>query len=234
MVILEKKFYQQLLAESKYSAADKARFYEHIINAQLSNAEHHEYSGFRELASQLKELDEFKSILMGANQPSIFQQQSKYNLNDMAQYSMHSEYPFDKSLISAADFLSLSITKGSLTDQERQEIQSHVVHTQEFLQRIPWTDELSGIPTIAGAHHEKLDGSGYPHGLREHEIPVASKIMTIADIFDALTAQDRPYKRAVKVSNALDILSDEAKKGKVDSNILATFIQSKVYSRVID
>ena len=132
----------------------------------------------------------------------------------MAEYQMDSEFPFNQKLINDSDFLSLSISKGSLTDRERKEIQSHVVYTQAFLARIPWTDELSAIPTIAGAHHEKLDGSGYPMGLNETEIPVASKVMTIADIFDALTAQDRPYKKAINYQTALDILCDEAKKRK--------------------
>jgi HD-GYP domain-containing protein (c-di-GMP phosphodiesterase class II) len=136
-------------------------------------------------------------------------------------------------LINDSDFLSLSISKGSLTERERKEIQSHVVYTQAFLARIPWTDELSAIPSIAGAHHEKLDGSGYPKGLKEIEIPVASKVMTIADIFDALTAQDRPYKKAINYQMALDILSDEAKKGKVDQEMLNTFIEAGVYRCVL-
>ena len=107
------------------------------------------------------------------------------------------------------------------------------MHTQTFLERIPWTDELSAIPKIAGAHHEKLDGKGYPRGLKAAEIPIPSKIMTIADIFDALTAQDRPYKKAVRLENALDILKEEANNNKIDSDILNTFIDSKIYECVI-
>ena len=90
----------------------------------------------------------------------------------------------------------LSMAKGSLTLSERKEIESHVVHTHNFLQMIPWTDELAGIPEIAGRHHEKLDGTGYPDGLVASEIPLQSRIMTICDIYDALTATDRPYKKA--------------------------------------
>ncbi|MDQ7048585.1 MAG: HD domain-containing phosphohydrolase [Enterobacterales bacterium] len=89
------------------------------------------------------------------------------------------------------------------------------------------------MPRIAAAHHEKLDGSGYPYGLVATEIPVASKIMAITDIFDALTAHDRPYKRAVRADMALDILSDEAKKGKIDQHLLNTFITSKIYQCVL-
>ncbi len=168
-------------------------------------------------------------MLAKANKPTILEEEISGGLSQMADYSMHTDFPYAKKLISPSDFLSLSISKGSLTEKERSEIQSHVTHTQKFLERIPWTDELAGIPKIAGAHHEKLDGSGYPFGLKHTQIPLPSKIMTIADIYDALTAQDRPYKKALSIEIALDILNDEAKKGKIDKSLLNTFIQSKVY-----
>ena len=100
----------------------------------------------------------------------------------------------------------LSIPKGSLDAAERQQIESHVVHTFNFLSQIPWTKELRGVPEIARAHHEKLNGDGYPYKLRGDEIPLPTKMMTICDIFDALTASDRPYKRAVPIERALSIL----------------------------
>ena len=103
----------------------------------------------------------------------------------------------------------LAITRGSLTDAERREIQQHVMHTFQFLAQIPWTRELRRVPEIAHSHHEKLDGSGYPFGVRGEQIPVQSRMMAIADIYDALTATDRPYKKAVRVEEALDILRAE-------------------------
>ena len=106
----------------------------------------------------------------------------------------------------------LSIRKGSLTEEERNEINEHVKHTYEFLKTLPWTSEFRKVPEIAWAHHEKLDGSGYPRKLVGREnIPVQSRMMTISDIYDALTAIDRPYKKSVPVERALDILVDEAK-----------------------
>jgi len=120
-----------------------------------------------------------------------------------------------------------------LTEEEREQIQSHVVHTYQFLSQIPWTKEIKRIPTIARAHHEKLDGSGYPYALRGEEIPIQSKMMTIADIFDALTAADRPYKKAVPVEKALGILSEEVRAGCLDPLLFQMFVARKVFQRVI-
>jgi len=225
--MLEKKFYQQLLTQESSIVLSNLQG-KNISDLGLKN-----HSGYRELLLELQKLEGYKRMLFRANQPSIMEGNVAHGLADMAEYQMHTEYPFSNKLISDSDFLSLSILKGSLTEKDRLEIQSHVVHTQTFLERIPWTDELSSIPQIAGAHHEKLDGSGYPLGLKDKAIPIQSKIMTIADIFDALTAQDRPYKKAVKLELALDILVDEAKANKIDTHILNTFIESKVYGCVV-
>ena len=127
----------------------------------------------------------------------------------------------------------LKLPRGSLTAQERLEIESHVVHTYNFLENIPWGRRLGAIPTIAGSHHEKLDGTGYPRGLKGEEIRIESRMMTIADIFDALTASDRPYKKAVPVEKALDIIGFEVKDGKCDKELLRIFVESKVWQRVI-
>jgi HD-GYP domain-containing protein (c-di-GMP phosphodiesterase class II) len=138
------------------------------------------------------------------------------------------ERPEERQFLSATELRALSIPKGSLTDDERLEIQSHVEETYKFLSRIKWTGEFRLIPRIAWAHHEKLDGTGYPRGLRAEDIPTQSRIMTISDVYDALVAQDRPYKPAVPPERALDILKTEMK-GKVDEDLLAVFIEAKVW-----
>lgn len=107
-----------------------------------------------------------------------------------------------------------------------------MVHTFQFLTQIPWTKELRRVPEIARAHHEKLNGSGYPYGMRAEDIPIQSKIMTISDIYDALTAADRPYKKAVPLDRALDILHYEKMAGAIDGELLTLFIDAKVYQRV--
>jgi HD-GYP domain-containing protein (c-di-GMP phosphodiesterase class II) len=124
------------------------------------------------------------------------------------------------------------IRKGNLDDRERREIESHVTHTYRFLEQIPWTRELRAIPQIAYAHHEKLNGAGYPNAVSGIDIPIQARIMTIADIYDALTATDRPYKRAVSQDNALNILSIEAREGTIDSALLETFVGARIFEAV--
>jgi HD-GYP domain-containing protein (c-di-GMP phosphodiesterase class II) len=131
--------------------------------------------------------------------------------------------------LSSAEVEALSTRKGSLTDEERGQINEHVQNTYDFLTKIPWTGELKNIPEIAWAHHEKLDGSGYPRRLAGADIPRQSRMMTIADIYDALVAQDRPYKRAVSPEKALDILRQEAKDGGLDQDLLDLFIKAKIF-----
>jgi HD-GYP domain-containing protein (c-di-GMP phosphodiesterase class II) len=124
------------------------------------------------------------------------------------------------------------INKGNLDPRERREIESHVTHTFRFLEQIPWTRELRQIPTIAYGHHEKLNARGYPRQVAGADIPVQTRMMTISDIFDALTATDRPYKRAVPLERALDILGDEAREGAIDQALLDAFIRANVFSLV--
>ncbi|HXI12614.1 MAG TPA: HD domain-containing phosphohydrolase [Thermoanaerobaculia bacterium] len=123
----------------------------------------------------------------------------------------------------------LSIRKGNLDQMERSEIESHVTHTFHFLSKIPWTKDLMGVPNIAYAHHEKLNGRGYPLGLPAEKIPLQSRMMTVSDIYDALTANDRPYKRAVPTDRALDILKMEVKDGLIDPAVVDVFIEAKVF-----
>ena len=154
-------------------------------------------------------------------------------LNPVAAYCIPFERRHGFSIVSEAEFKMLTIRKGSLSPAERLEIESHVTHTRNFLNIIPWTEELKNVPDIAGAHHEKLDGSGYPFGRVAEEIPFSSKIMTICDIYDALTASDRHYKAAISRNDAINILVSEAKAGIVDKNLVDVFVTKQVYE-VID
>ncbi len=176
----------------------------------------------------LGQLDVYLSIIEEANEPSILHQDHFDKLVRLKDLKFESDGNVQE-LITEQEFLSLSVTRGSLTDAEREEIQSHVNHTFEFLRRIPWTQDLQNVPNIASAHHEKLDGSGYPFGLTADDIPIQTRMMTIADIFDALTAADRPYKAAMPHDRALDILLGDAKGGKLDRRLVDLFIESKAY-----
>jgi len=136
----------------------------------------------------------------------------------------------DQVLVTEEEILRLSIPRGSLTEGERQEIESHVTLTYNFLKRIAWSEGFANVPSIAFAHHEKLDGSGYPRKLNASHIPIQAKIMTVCDIYDALTALDRPYKKALSAERAIEILHYEVKDGKLDPELLKIFVEAKVFN----
>ena len=128
------------------------------------------------------------------------------------------------------EITNLNIRKGSLNDEERKIIESHVEHTYAFVSKIPWPDEYRNIPEIARRHHEKLDGSGYPAGVKgKNNIPLQSRIIGITDIFDALMASDRPYKSSIPLDRALSILSEEADQGKLDKDLVALFVKTRAW-----
>ncbi len=135
-------------------------------------------------------------------------------------------------VVQPRDLERLSMLKGSLSDDERQEINAHVEHTRQFLERIPWTPNLQGIPSLAVAHHERVDGSGYPLGLEGDAIPMGAKLMAICDVFDALTAGDRPYRSAMSIERGLWILQLEAKAGKLCPDAVQLFIDESIWSGI--
>ncbi|MDP7167576.1 MAG: HD domain-containing phosphohydrolase [Nitrospinota bacterium] len=126
----------------------------------------------------------------------------------------------------------LTIQRGNLTESEFSEIQSHVSHSYNFVVQIPWIKELRGIPEIAYGHHEKLNGEGYPRKLHEEEIVLQARMMCVCDIFDALTASDRPYKKAAPLEKAIQILKFEVKDNHLCPELVDIFIKDKVYQVV--
>ncbi len=185
-----------------------------------------------DLARQIEQTDEILQFLLSCNVPTVLEKGGFERLNEIAAMKFNA-YEGPTAYLTAPELVSLSIPKGSLTNEDRLEIESHVTHTYRFLATIPWTSKLRRIPEIAYGHHEKLNGKGYPRSISAAEIPVQTRMMTISDIYDALTASDRPYKKAMPASKALDILGYEAKEGKVDADLLALFTDAKVYERTI-
>lgn len=180
-----------------------------------------------------EELQKFLDSIVRANEPTVLPEGSFEELRDINQRTYMDFDGVERPLLRDDELRFLMIRKGNLDDQERREIESHVTHTYEFLEQIPWTRELKGIPGIAYGHHEKLNGRGYPRRVTADEIPVQTRMMTISDIFDALTATDRPYKRAVPYERALDILTMEAKEGMLDQDLLGAFIEARVFESVM-
>ncbi|MBL8947662.1 MAG: GAF domain-containing protein, partial [Myxococcales bacterium] len=180
-------------------------------------------------AAELAQLEEAIATVRAANEPTILPQAVSSKLVEIANLSFVDDVGAVVKPIGHDDLLALTVRRGSLTASERDEIQQHVTHTYNFLVRIPWGRDLQGVPDIAGKHHEYLDGSGYPSRVAAGGIPLQARMMTVADIFDALTASDRPYKRAVPMPQALEILRGEASAGKVDRDVLDLFIGARVF-----
>jgi HD-GYP domain-containing protein (c-di-GMP phosphodiesterase class II) len=136
-----------------------------------------------------------------------------------------------------ADFLSedelknLTIRAGTLTGEERQIINHHIVATIKMLEALPWPRHLNNVPEYAGGHHERMDGKGYPKGLTREQMSVQARVMGIADIFEALTAKDRPYKKGKTLSESLQILGKMRLGGHVDPDLFDVFVRKKVYKR---
>jgi HD-GYP domain-containing protein (c-di-GMP phosphodiesterase class II) len=174
-------------------------------------------------------LHRWLDAIVKANEPTILPEGSFEELSEINRKTYTDFDGVDRPLLEDAELQFLMIRKGNLDDRERREIESHVTHTYRFLEQIPWTRELRGIPEIAYGHHEKLNGRGYPRAVTADAIPVQTRMMTISDIFDALTAKDRPYKRAVPWERAIDILRMEAKDGMLDADLLQCFIEARVF-----
>ncbi len=184
----------------------------------------------RELQSGIQALDDFYACIERVNSPKVHDDGDYSDLRRLRAYALDQMHVGADALLTDEEMLALSsVPKGSLTPEERLEIESHVRHTRDFLAVLPWPPELAQVPAIAGAHHEKLDGSGYPMGLSGDEIPLASRVMTVCDIYDALTAMDRPYKNAVSAQAALNILEEEAGLGLLDADMVRVFIESGIY-----
>jgi hypothetical protein len=173
------------------------------------------------------ELDSMLDFILTCNRPTILEKGGFERLKEMSRVVFEDSEGNQRQVLTEADTINLAIPRGSLNPEEREEIESHVVHTYNFLKKIPWTGDLKNVPEFAKGHHEKLDGSGYPHSRPALEIPVQTRVMTIADIYDALTASDRPYKSAMPHERALGILESEAKQGKLDYPLLEIFIEAK-------
>jgi len=191
---------------------------------------------FKQIDNELKEelirLDAYIEGIEKANIPTILEDDLFDELKNISDKVYQDYSGVECNYLTPYEFNLLSIKKGTLDEKERHEIESHVVHSYEFLKKIPWTKEFENIPDIAHAHHEKLNGDGYPLGINTDKIPIQSKMMAITDIYDALTAQDRPYKKAVPHNKALDIIGFDVKGGLVDSDLFDMFVKEKVYEIV--
>jgi HD-GYP domain-containing protein (c-di-GMP phosphodiesterase class II) len=216
-----------------YQRAWEAEYYKSKLNFLLlqgREAYDAEFRVFDEaFKKRLNSLHDYLQFIEASNEPTVLPEGNFEKLLKIAEDNELVPPGVDYPILNPHEVQLLSIRKGSLNERERIEIESHVTHTFVFLSKIPWTSELKRVPEIAFGHHEKLNGSGYPNRATEKNIPIQTRMMTISDIYDALTASDRPYKRAVPPERALDILSSEVKSGHLDQSLFQIFLDAKVY-----
>lgn len=240
VLVKAKKLYETDLALIKQRFAFIYRTAERDFHSQRAEyLEAHGPEGYEaylerltaEYNARIERLDQFLQLVVESNEPTVL---PEGNFDHLLRYA--DEYYTDlegnpQPYLSQDEVRYLTIRKGSLDESERQEIESHVNHTYRFLQEIPWTRALRDIPRIAYGHHEKLNGRGYPRGVHDEEIPPQTRMMTIADIFDALTASDRPYKRALPPERALGIMDEEVRAGMLDPDLFEVFTATRAYER---
>lgn len=176
---------------------------------------------------QLENCREARELISRVNNPATFVDgEIASRLEEIARWK---DPVSGEPLLSEKELRCLCIQRGTLTDEERKVMESHVDVTRRMLDKIKFSRKLKDVPTWAVIHHELLDGTGYPSGLKGEKIPLEARILTILDIFDALTASDRPYKKAMPPEKALDILQNMAREGKLDSLLLDEFSRSRVW-----
>ena len=216
----------ELLAErfERARLAAAARLWERAALGKISAEE-----ARAEIARRRTELDAAWRAVIEADVPSVLDRPVRGILDPVENLRLDEGSGGAEPVLPPEDARFLAIARGTLDDSERKEIESHVSQTHRFLARIPWTPELARVPELAWLHHEKLDGSGYPRGLKAPDIPPPARMMTICDIYDALSASDRPYKRAVVRDDAIAILRSEAGSGRLDGDLLDIFVGSRVF-----
>ena len=178
---------------------------------------------------RIKQQENDKSFIEESNVGGEFMSQDrKDRVNKIASYRWK-DNGSPKPFFSEDEIYNLCISRGTLTPEERKIINDHIVVTIDMLEQLPYPKHLRNVPEFAGGHHEKLDGTGYPKGLNHSEMSVQAKIMAIADIFEALTARDRPYKKGKTLSQAMRILGFMKNDAHIDTELFEVFVKEKIY-----
>lgn len=185
-------------------------------------------------SARMSRLEADLALVTALNRPSVRPTDAQARrLDDMIEEWQLIDLGFSEPVLTQREARRLCIPYGSLDPAERLEIERHVEHTYDFLRAIPWTRDLKRVPELAYCHHEKLDGSGYPRRLAAPDIPLGARLMTICDIFDALTAGDRPYKAGMTPEQAMRILHEEADRGHVEAEAVHLFGRRRIWEDVL-
>jgi len=183
-----------------------------------------------EFAEKIEQLDDDREFLRHCNVGSEKMDDAhQQRVRSIAAYTWRNQEGVESSFLNAEELENLTIRAGTLTDTERQIINHHIDVTIKMLESLPWPRHLKKVPEYAGGHHERMDGKGYPRGLTREQMSVQARVMGIADIFEALTAKDRPYKQGKTLTESLFILGKFKENGHIDPDLFDVFVREKVY-----
>jgi HD-GYP domain-containing protein (c-di-GMP phosphodiesterase class II) len=186
----------------------------------------------RQLRARVRQLEEDRKFLHACNiGGERMREEDVERVRRIGRYRWRDMAGHDVSLLTEDELKNLTIRAGTLTEDERKIINHHIVATIKMLEALPWPKHLANVPEYAGGHHERMDGKGYPKGLKRDEMSVQARCMGIADIFEALTAKDRPYKKGKTLSESLEILGKFRQNGHIDPDLFDVFVRRRVYQR---
>jgi hypothetical protein len=185
----------------------------------------------RDLKVRLRQINEDRQFLRFCNfGAEAMREEDQERVREIAKtYRWRDVDGNEAEFLTADEVRNLTIRSGTLTQEERQIINHHIEVTVKMLESLPWPKHLKNVPEYAGGHHERMDGKGYPRGLTRQQMSVQARIMGIADIFEALTAKDRPYKKGKTLTESLHILGKFKLNGHIDPDLFDAFVQKKVY-----
>jgi HD-GYP domain-containing protein (c-di-GMP phosphodiesterase class II) len=186
----------------------------------------------KRLRERLRALDDDRKFLHACNVGTERMREDDMDrVRRIAKYRWRDMQGHDVSFLTDDEVKNLTIRSGTLTEEERKIINHHIVASIRMLESLPWPPHLTNVPEYAGGHHERMDGKGYPKGLKREQMSVQARCMGIADIFEALTAKDRPYKKGKTLSESLEILGRFKENGHIDPDLFDIFVRQKVYRR---
>lgn len=186
-----------------------------------------------EIKTRLSRLEEDRDFVRSCNNGREYMaEKDQDKLREVARkYRWVNAKGEEEPILSEDEVYNLAVPKGTITAEEREVINQHVKTTIKMLESLPYPKSLRNVPRFAEAHHERMDGKGYPRGLTREQIPVQGRIIALSDIFEALTAKDRPYKKGLTLMEALRIMGAAAQEGQIDPDLFNVFINEKVYLR---
>jgi HD-GYP domain-containing protein (c-di-GMP phosphodiesterase class II) len=186
----------------------------------------------KQLRDRMRQLEEDRRFLQMCNiGGERMSDQDVEQVKRIARYRWRDVSGHEADFLTADEVKNLTIRAGTLTDDERKVINHHIIATIKMLEALPWPKHLTNVPEYAGGHHERMDGKGYPRGLTRDQMSVQARCMGIADIFEALTAKDRPYKKGKTLSESLEILGRMRLNHHVDPDLFDVFVRRRVYRR---